>query len=73
MPQLHFSIDERTAREIARLAAAEGLSVSRFVARLVKQSVPDAWPAGYIEAVAGSCSDAPLEAPGELAVEDVTL
>ena len=53
MPQLHLYVPEELATEIARQARARRLTVSRFLAELVKQRVATSWPEGYFDDVAG--------------------
>jgi hypothetical protein len=73
MPQLHFSVDDRTAHELAERAAARGETLSKYLASIVKRAVPDEWPAGYLESVIGSCADSPLQEPPDLPLDDVEL
>lgn len=73
MPQVHFSIDERTAKQLAREAKQRGLSLSRYLAELVSRAVPETWPDGYLESVLGSCSREPLVEPDDLPLDDVDL
>ena len=53
MPQLHLYLDSQKADEVKRRAASEGLSVSRYLARLVSASLIDAWPNSYFDTVVG--------------------
>jgi len=53
MPQLHLYVPKEIAREIARRAQSRGLSVSRFLADLVRREVAGGWPEGYFDEVAG--------------------
>ena len=74
MPQLHFSIDNDTAADLEERARQEGIPLSRYLARLVKSGMGGAtWPDGYLDAVVGSCADAPLEEPPELPLDQVEL
>ncbi len=73
MRQLHFSVDEQTAKRIQREAKRRGMTVSKYLATLVSRGVGGDWPAGYLERVVGSCVDAPLTEPGELSLDDVEL
>lgn len=73
MPQLHFSVDQRTAQQLARRARAQGLSLSRYVAQLVQEEVHNEWPRGYLEAVVGSCRRHPIPEVPELKLDEVTL
>lgn len=73
MPQLHFSVDEEMAAELALRARQAGLSLSRYLARLVRRQVGEEWPAGYLDTVIGSCREHPLTEPDELPLEEVEL
>jgi hypothetical protein len=73
MPQLHFTVDEGTARRLREQAQAEGTTLSRFLARLVEERLSDRWPDGYLTAVIGSCADGPIVEPKELETDDVSL
>ena len=65
MPQLHFSVDEATAKQLESKARQAGLTLSRYLARLIGRDVGDHWPAGYVDRVFGSCADNPIEEPAE--------
>lgn len=73
MPQIHLSVDQRTATELAARAAAKGLSLSRYLADLVRCEVAADWPNGYLRAVVGSCADDPLEPPEDPPPGEVEL
>ena len=73
MPQLHFSVDESTARELETRAQQAGLSLSRFLAELVARQLGKGWPDGYLDHVIGSCASHPLEEPPDLPLRDVDL
>lgn len=72
MSQLHFYLPENLAVEVKRRAEARGLTVSRYVAELVRREVADGWPDGYFEAVIGGWKGEPLTRPpqGELERRD---
>jgi hypothetical protein len=72
MPQLHFTVDEQTAKRIEREAKRRGMTVSKYLATLVTRDVA-AWPAGYLDAVVGSCKGASLSEPRELPIDDVDV
>lgn len=66
MPQLHVYVSEDLAQEARRRAEAEGLSVSRYLARLLQRQLGSGWPEGYFDRVVGSWQGDPLErAPQE--------
>jgi hypothetical protein len=71
MPQMHFSVDDQLAAELTRRAGERGVSLSRYLADLVKEATPSTWPAGYLRGVVGSCANALLEEPHDLPLDDV--
>ncbi len=73
MPQLHFSLDADTAERLEQEAASKGLSLSKYLASIVRHAVPDQWPEGYVERVVGSCAQHPLSEPPDDPPDDVTL
>jgi hypothetical protein len=73
MPQLHFSVDQETADRLAHEAARRGMSVSKYIAKLVSQRVPGRWPTGYLESVVGSFAEEPLSEPPDLPLDEVDL
>jgi hypothetical protein len=72
MPQLHFTVDEQTAKRIEREAKRRGLSVSKYLATLVARDVAT-WPAGYLDEIVGSCKGTSLSEPRELLIDDVDV
>jgi hypothetical protein len=73
MPQLHFSVDERTAKRIEREAKRRGLTISKYIATLVSREGGAEWPPGYLDSVVGSCAATPLREPEELPLDDVDV
>ena len=73
MPQLHLSVDERTVKLLTQRAKDRGVSLSHYLAQLVKKEFPEPWPDGYLDSVIGCCSDGPLEEPADLALDEVDL
>ena len=69
MPQLHLYVPKELANEVARRAQLRGMSVSRFLADLVRREVASGWPVGYFEQVAGGWVGEPLERPDQGAHE----
>lgn len=53
MPQLHLYVPDDIAEAIKQRAEAEGVSVSRLLARVVEREVASGWPPGYFQAVVG--------------------
>ena len=47
MPQLHCYVPESIAQQMQRQAAQLGLSVSAYLAELVKRDVNGGWPEGF--------------------------
>ena len=47
MPQLHCYVPEAVAMQVQKQAAKVGLSVSAYLAELVKHDVSTGWPDGY--------------------------
>ncbi|MBI3524755.1 MAG: hypothetical protein HY066_09625 [Betaproteobacteria bacterium] len=64
MAQLHCYVPEEIAQQAQRRAAQAGLSLSRYLAGLVKRDVANStgWPEGYFE-IFGKWEGAPLERP----------
>jgi hypothetical protein len=65
MPQLHLHVPDRIARLVRSRARARGLTVSQYVAELVRREVASAWPAGFFEDVVGGWSEAALRRPSQ--------
>lgn len=61
MPQLHLYVSDEVAAEIGRRAEAAGVSVSRFLAKLVQERASAGWPDGWFDRVPGGWQGAPLE------------
>lgn len=64
MSQLHCYVPEEIARQAQRRAEQAGLSLSRYLAELVKRDAAnaDGWPEGYFE-LFGAWQGEPLERP----------
>ena len=64
MAQLHCYVPEDIAREVQRKASQSGLSLSRYLAELIKRDtgVGASWPEGYFD-LFGKWEGAPLERP----------
>lgn len=73
MPQLHFSVDEKTAAALSIAAESRNISLSRYLAELVSALAVSQWPDGYLESVVGSCAQAPLTEPTDLELDDTSL
>ena len=53
MPQLHCYVPETIAQQLRRQAAKTGLSMSAYLAELVKHDVGTGWPEGFESALFG--------------------
>lgn len=64
MAQLHCYVPEEIAQQAQRKAAQSGLSLSRYLAELVKRDTGASavWPEGYFD-LFGRWEGAPLERP----------
>ena len=62
MAQLHFYIPDAVADKIKFKAKHAHLSVSRYLAELVKREVEDQWPEDYFDHF-GKWQGEPLERP----------
>jgi hypothetical protein len=73
MAQLHCSVDEETATRLAEEAEKRGVSMSGYLAEIVRRELPEQWPEGYLHAIVGSCASFPLEKPAPLPLDDIEL
>jgi hypothetical protein len=53
MPQLHFYVPEQIADRVRQEAKAAGLSISQYLAEVVKRDLQPQWPADFFEKVVG--------------------
>jgi hypothetical protein len=65
MPQLHLYLPKEIDEEVRRRAEMTGISVSRYLADLVRSQVADEWPAGFFDEVVGGWVGEPLERPAQ--------
>ena len=70
MPQLHLYVPQNIADEVKRRAESLGLSVSRYLARVVRQEVADEWPEEFFGDVVGQWQGEPLVRPSQLSPEE---
>ncbi len=72
MAQLHLYVPDDVAAEVARKASSRGLSVSKYLAELVKKEVSHEWPPGFFDEVVGGWVGDPMtRAPqGRLELRD---
>jgi hypothetical protein len=70
MAQLHCYVPEEIAQQAQRRANQSGLSLSRYLAELVKRDAQTstAWPEGYFD-IFGRWEGKPLERPKQLPLE----
>mgnify|MGYP000927988311 FL=1 len=70
MAQLHCYVPEEIAQQAQRRAKQAGLSLSRYLAELVKRDAGASatWPEGYFD-IFGKWEGTPLERPSQLALE----
>lgn len=69
MPQLHLYVPRKVAATVQHKAEQEGLSVSRYLANLVRREIGEGWPEGYFEEVVGGWQGEPLERPPQGTLE----
>lgn len=71
MAQLHCYVPEEIAHQAQRRATQSGLSLSRYLAELVKRDTGSSasWPEGYFD-IFGKWEGAPLARPAQLALEE---
>jgi hypothetical protein len=69
MPQLHLYVPDDVADRIRARAKARRMSVSRFLAALVRREMGEDWPADYFDDVYGAWAGEPLERPAQGALE----
>ncbi|MHB2019453.1 MAG: hypothetical protein ACYCW6_21090 [Candidatus Xenobia bacterium] len=65
MPQLHLYLPGPLAEEVKRRAETKGVSVSAWLADVVRSQLGDAWPPGYLEDVIGCTREDPLSRPDQ--------
>lgn len=63
MAQLHFYVPDEFAEKVRQEAQAAGMSVSRYLADLVKREIALDWPEKFFEEVVGGWMGEPLERP----------
>jgi len=65
MPQLHFYVPDAVAKQIRARARAVGLSVSRYLAKVVGGDMAKGWPPGFFDEVVGGWQGKPLRRPSQ--------
>lgn len=66
--QLHLYLPDEVAKAVQKRAEARGISVSRYLAELVRREVGAGWPNGYFEDVVGKW-EGKLERPEQGSLE----
>lgn len=72
MTQLYCYVPDNIAEKIKRKAEQANLSVSKYLAELVKREATNEWPEGYLENVLGRWQGAPLSRESEGSLEERT-
>lgn len=65
MPQLHLYVPDDVASVVRQRARARRMTVSGYLAELVRREVAAGWPAGFFDAVVGGWAGKPLRRPGQ--------
>ena len=65
MPQLHLYVPESDAAELRKKAKRRGMSLSRYLAQLVRKEGEKDWPPGFFEEVVGGWHGEPLRRPDQ--------
>ena len=65
MPQLHLYVPESVAAQIRARARAAGLSVSRYLATVLRAEAAPGWPPGYLDEVVGGWQGKRLRRPAQ--------
>ena len=69
MAQIHCYVPDEVAKRFKKRAEHAHLSVSKYLAQLVKRDVADQWPEDFFE-LFGSWEGDPLERPPQGEYED---
>jgi len=69
MPQMHFYVPEPVARTLRARARALGLTISKYLAAVVRRDLGEGWPAGYFDEVVGRWQGKPLRRPPQGSAE----
>jgi len=63
MAQIHCYIPDDVAAQLSKKAEKNHLSVSKYLAKLVKKDITSIWPDGYFEQVFGQWEGERLQRP----------
>ena len=65
MPQLHLYVPDEVANLVRQRARARRMTVSGYLAHLVRNEVASGWPEGYFDEVVGGWAGKPLRRPAQ--------
>lgn len=65
MPQLHLYVADEVASLVRQRARARKMSVSGYLADLVRREVASGWPDGFFDEVVGGWAGRPFRRPGQ--------
>lgn len=65
MPQLHLYVPDGIAKVLRQRARARGLTVSRYLAEIVRRDLGHGWPADFFDLVVGGWVGERLERPAQ--------
>lgn len=63
MPQLHLYVPDDVASVVRQRARARRMTVSGYLAELVRREVAPGWPARFFDEVVGGWTGKPLRRP----------
>jgi len=63
MAQLHLYLPDDVAEEVKQRAKSRGLTVSAYLAEMVRSQMTDQWPKDFFSKVVGGWVGKPLERP----------
>lgn len=65
MPQLHLYVEDQIASLVRLRARSRKMTVSGYLADLVRREVAAGWPDGFFDEVVGAWAGKPLRRPGQ--------
>lgn len=63
MPQLYFYVPAEVAARVRQRAEAYAMTISGYLAEIVRREVSTEWPKGFFEEVIGGWKGEPLQRP----------
>jgi hypothetical protein len=69
MAQLHLYLADDIAEEVRHRAKSRGVTVSAYLAEIVRSQMTDQWPENFFSKVVGGWVGEPLERPEQPALE----